>query len=231
MFDFSVLQYNSQYPALTTIIFTVLCSLLLGIMIAFTYDKTSRDVYRPNHFIQSMILITIVAATIMQAIGDSVARGLGMLGALSIIRFRTTLRNPRNIVFMFGAIAAGIACGVLGFSIAIAGTTGLCATAFLLRATPFGNQPELKISLRVQHPGLPETGPEVDRALREFCAKYDLHEYRLLPNEKKSRRHLYIYHLRLKTGKTGSELSDRLGEIENLRMVSLIFSRIEQENI
>ncbi|PHI18857.1 DUF4956 domain-containing protein [Lewinellaceae bacterium SD302] len=231
MFDFSVLQYNSQYPALTTIIFTVLCSLLLGIMIAFTYDKTSRDVYRPNHFIQAMILITIVAATIMQAIGDSVARGLGMLGALSIIRFRTTLRNPRNIVFMFGAIAAGIACGVLGFSIAIAGTTGLCATAFLLRATPFGKRPELKISLRLQHRGLPETGPEVDRALKEFCAKYDLHEYRLLPNEKKSRRHLYIYHLRLKPGKTGSELSDRLGEIENLRMVSLIFSRIEQENI
>jgi len=105
MFDISALQYNSENPALIAIVFTVLCSLVLGVLIAFTYEKTNRTIDSPNHFLQAMVLITIVAATIMQAIGDSVARGLGMLGALSIIRFRTTVRNPRNIVFMFSAVA------------------------------------------------------------------------------------------------------------------------------
>ncbi len=116
MFDISSIQYNSENPTLIAITFTVLCALLLGVLISFTYEKTSRTVTRPDHFLQAMVLITVVAATIIQAIGDSVARGLGMLGALSIIRFRTTVRDPRNIVFIFASIAAGIACGVFGFS-------------------------------------------------------------------------------------------------------------------
>ncbi|MEM6349012.1 MAG: DUF4956 domain-containing protein, partial [Bacteroidota bacterium] len=69
MFDISFLQYNSESPTLIAIVFTVLCSLMLGGILAFTYEKTSRGVDRPYHFLQAMVLITIVAATIMQAIG------------------------------------------------------------------------------------------------------------------------------------------------------------------
>jgi len=133
MLDISSLQYNAENPNLITVIYTVLCALSLGILIAFTYVNTTHAKARHNHFIQALVLVTIVAATIIQAIGDSVARGLGMLGALSIIRFRTTVRDPRNIVFIFGAIGAGIACGVFGFLIAFVGTIALCITAFLLK--------------------------------------------------------------------------------------------------
>ncbi len=171
MFDISSLQYSSENPTFLAIAFTVLCAVFLGIIIAFTYEKTSRSVDRPDHFLQALVLITIVAAMIMQAIGDSVARGLGMLGALSIIRFRTTLRNPRNIVFMFSAIAAGIACGVLGFVIAIVGTIGFCATAFLLRISSFNNNDRLiglvNVDIRQQ---VSET-VKFEDLLSKFCKK------------------------------------------------------------
>ena len=111
MVDFFSIQNSTENPTFLLILYTVLFSFLLSSLIAFTYEKTSRQVARPDNYIQALVLIAIVAATVMQAIGDSLARGLGMLGALSIIRFRTTLRNPRNIVFMFGSLAAGIACG------------------------------------------------------------------------------------------------------------------------
>ena len=135
MFDISSLQYNAENPNLITVCYTVVSALGLGILIAFTYVNTTDSESKHNHFVQAVVLVTIVAATIIQAIGDSVARGLGMLGALSIIRFRTTVRDPRNIVFIFSAIAAGIACGVFGFLIALVGTIALCATAFLLKFT------------------------------------------------------------------------------------------------
>lgn len=137
MIDLSQLQFSSEYPGFYSVVFTTLCAIILGTLIAFTYEKTTSAVGRPNHFLQAIILITIVSSMIIQAIGDSVARGLGMIGALSIIRFRTTIKDPRNIVFIFSAIAVGIACGVFGFTIAVVGTVGFCLTAFLLKYSTF----------------------------------------------------------------------------------------------
>ncbi len=76
----------------------MICAFVLSSLIAFTYDKTSRDVATPSDYIQSLVLIAIVAAMIMLAIGNSLARGSGMLGALAIIRFKTTLKNSQAVL-------------------------------------------------------------------------------------------------------------------------------------
>ena len=109
MFDFSSLTNNLEGSSLTNVIVIALVSFVLSSLIALIYQKTSRELESPKYFIQALILISIPVATVMQAIGDSLARGLGMLGALAIIRFRTTLRNPRNMAFMFTSITVGIA--------------------------------------------------------------------------------------------------------------------------
>ena len=223
MFDISSLQYNSDNPALMAIIFTVLCALMLGVLIAFTYEKTSRTVDRPDHFLQAMVLITIVAATIIQAIGDSVARGLGMLGALSIIRFRTTVRDPRNIVFVFAAIAAGIACGVFGFLIAIVGTVAFCATAFLLRLSSFSREKSLLGTLRIEVPRDYEAFPELEKLLSEYCKKYVLISYKVFPGEKKAHLLLYEYRIKLRNTHKGGHMVVALKEFEDLKVLGLIF--------
>lgn len=223
MFDLSSLQYNSDNPTLVAILFTVLCALFLGILIAFTYEKTTRGVDRPYHFLQALVLITIVASMIIQAIGDSVARGLGMLGALSIIRFRTTVRNPRNIVFMFGAIAAGIACGVFGFTIAIVGTLSFCATAFLLRLSTFSPKKSLVGTLRIEVPRDYETFPELETILEDYCRSYVLISYKVYTGEKKENILLYEYRLKLKDSSKGGHLVAQLKTFEGLRVVGLTF--------
>lgn len=231
MFDIASLQYNSDNPALMAIVFTILCALVLGVMIAFTYEKTSRAVDRPDHFLQAMILITIVAATIIQAIGDSVARGLGMLGALSIIRFRTTVRNPRNIVFMFASIAAGIACGVFGFTIAIIGTIGFCATAFLLRLSSFSPQKSLVGTLRIEVPRDYEAFPELEKLLYEYCKRYVLVSYKVFPGEKKAHLLLYEYRIKLRNTHKGGHLVVAMKQFEDLKILGLIFQNSTGENI
>lgn len=71
MFEFSTIATNTENPTVVTILFTVLFTFLLSSVLAITYEKTSRTVSRPDHFIQSLILISIVAATVVQQLMKS----------------------------------------------------------------------------------------------------------------------------------------------------------------
>ena len=124
----SLAAFDNQSAVL--IVFSVLLTFVLSGLIVFTFEKVSREVTTPDHFLQSLILMSLVTTTIMQSIGDSLARGFGIFGALAILRFRTQIFSPRNISFIFAAMAVGIACGVYSFANAIIGTIAFCSAAF-----------------------------------------------------------------------------------------------------
>ena len=150
------------------VLMSTLASFFLSFLLVLTYRLTSTEVVERREFIQGMALISIVATMIMQAIGDSLARGLGMLGALSIIRFRTSLTSPRNMAFMFASLAVGIACGVFGFTIAFIGTTAFCLAALALHFEFRGDEGRLRGELRVTL-----TDDDVNEAaLRELLSGY-----------------------------------------------------------
>lgn len=223
MFDLSTLSTNTENPTFLLILLTVLFSFLLSTMIAFTYEKTSRQVARPDNYIQALVLIAIVAATVMQAIGDNFARGLGMLGALSIIRFRTTLRNARNITFMFASLAAGIASGVFGFAIAFTGTVGFCLVAFLLRATPFSNRQNLLGTMTIEIPHESPVFDEVEKVLKNYCQRHAVESYRVFNSEKKKHLVEYIFQIKLKKDFSGWNLSNELKALPEVQSVRLRF--------
>ena len=232
MLDLSSLQYSSEYPGITAIIFTVLCSVLLGILIAFTYDKTSRDVDRPDNFLQALILVTIVAAMVIQAIGDSLARGLGMIGALSIIRFRTTIQDPRNIVFMFGSIAVGIACGVMGFTIAIFGTIGFCLTAFMLRFSSFSEKEKLFGNLKIKFYKVDGNRKALEKVLSKHCTKFAVakKEYGT-GSGKKANLIIFDYRIKLKDSYAAQELVDELDDLYGIVVGSLTIEHKKIDSI
>ena len=205
---------------------------MLGVMIAFTYEKTSRTVDRPDHFLQALILITVVASTIIQAIGDSVARGLGMLGALSIIRFRTTVRDPRNIVFMFGAIASGIACGVFGFLIAIVGTVTFCITAFILRYSPFAPAHAMLGVLTIEvHKDFANLDEVEEKTIGRYCERFELERYKAFTSEKKTDLYLYEYTIKLKPQVQLPELARAMNELPAVTLGNLTFKKRVWESI
>lgn len=124
----------------------------LASCIAMVYHITSAKKSTNGQFIQTLILGSIGASIIVLAIGDSVGRGLGILGALAIIRFRTTLRQQRDIVFVFCSLGIGMACGMYGFNIAVIGTVLLCTLALLFRLTPLNGLPLTKKRIRISLP-------------------------------------------------------------------------------
>jgi uncharacterized membrane protein YhiD involved in acid resistance len=188
MFDLSSLTNNLEGSSLTNVIVIALVSFVLSSLIALIYQKTSRELESPRYFIQSLILISIPVATVMQAIGDSLARGLGMLGALAIIRFRTTLRNPRNMVFMFTSISVGIASGVYGITIAVIGTIAFCFVVLLIHYSDLSKKTSVIANLQFDVPNdvLQQSNmrEEIENHLSNNCIKANLSKY-AINNKKK----------------------------------------------
>ena len=215
---------NQDDPSFILIAFAVLLTFLLSSLLVFTYEKTSRDIVPPDHFIQSLILMAIVTATIMESIGDSVARGFGIFGALAILRFRTNIFNPRNVAFIFAAMAVGIACGVNSFLNAIIGTIAFCLIAFFLRLSPYGRKNNLLGQLRFD---LSAENSGLDRAqtiISNLSRNYVLKRYRISYVEQKGNMVEYGYELRLQDEMQGIELTKNLQAIEGVENVRLSFN-------
>lgn len=240
MFDIHLLEYDPNAPSFYGILITALFAFVLSGVIAITYEYTTKSIYRKAHFLQALVLISIVSATVIQAIGDSVARGLGMIGALSIIRFRTVLDDPRNITFMFASLAAGIACGMLGFTIALTGTIVFCIAAVILKFSPWNKPTEFIGELKLHVPKSDESQRLVEKILVKHCVDFTLNQLRFL-NPKKvksyseqgipsieeiSRENIqeFTYQIRLKKKSTVSSISEALKEgIENLEALRINF--------
>jgi uncharacterized membrane protein len=195
MLDFLTLQTSSAHPTLVSIIYTVLLSFLLSSLVALTYERTFRGLSYSRHFVQAMILSSIVAGMIMQAIGDNPLRGLGMLGALAIIRFRTVFKDPRDIIFMFAAVASGIACGVFGYGIAIVGTLGFCGAAIGLYFSPFGQSRYFDGMLRFNLVSDTENRAAIETLMKQFCKNFALITLREMTQ---GERLYFAYHVKLK---------------------------------
>lgn len=226
MLDFLTLQTASAHPTFITVIYTVLIAFLLSTMIAFTYEKTFRGLSYSRNFVQALILSSIVAATVMQAIGDSLARGLGMIGALAIIRFRTIFKDPRDIIFMFAALASGISCGVLAYSTGVIGTIGFCGAAFILYYTSFGQSRFFDGMLRFN---IETDSP--DRALLEDILKEHCKTFVLitLRDMAQGNRLDYAYHVKLKRGKNNADLVKDINKIKTIKGVSLLLQETTVE--
>lgn len=157
---------------------SLLASFCLSFLLVLTYRATSQEVVERREFAQGLALISLVATMIVQAIGDSIARGLGLLAALSIIRFRTSLSSPRNMAFMFASLAVGIACGVFGFVIALCGTVAFCVVAFALAYEYRDGRTGLTGDLRVVLPADPATARAFEDLLRPHTSRLRLRDRR-----------------------------------------------------
>lgn len=226
MLDILTLQTSSPNPTVITILYTILLSFALSTLIAIIYEKTFRGLSYSRNFVQALVLGSIVAAMVMHAIGDSLARGLGILGALAIIRFRTNLRDSRDIIFMFASLAAGIACGVCGFGIAVVGTLGFCSAAIILYYSPFGQTSYFDGMLRFNIENNPENNGIIEKALHDYCKTFALVTLRDMAQEKRLD---YAYHVKLRKGKDKADFIKEIQKIHSIKGVNLLLQETTVE--
>ena len=121
------------------VVIALLVALVAGLIIAAVYKATYRGVLYSPSFTLTLILLCLVTTPVVMAIGSNVALSMGMVGALSIVRFRTAVKDPLDTAYMFWAITMGILVGSNAYVIAIVALLGiggilLAISFFRLRA-------------------------------------------------------------------------------------------------
>ncbi len=120
--DLLTLDWWSQQFANFTPRYTVqvlLFALIAGVIVALVYRKTYRGVMFNSSFTTTLIMLTLITAPVVMAIGANIGLSMGMVGALSIVRFRTAVKDPIDTAYMFWAITMGILIGSGSFIIAL----------------------------------------------------------------------------------------------------------------
>lgn len=108
--------------SILTVFINHIVALLLGIFIFITYKVSHTGEAYSGRFNVSLVMLTLVTTIVMSVINNNVSLSLGLVGALSIVRFRTAIRDSRDAVFIFWTVAVGICCGVSNYMIAVMGS-------------------------------------------------------------------------------------------------------------
>lgn len=144
----------------------------LSQLVAAVYMWTFQSMSYNRSIVAGMALGSLVTAMLMLAIGDSLAAGVGLAGGLSIIRFRTTMRDPRDMVFVFACLAVGVVCGLQAYPVAIVGTTVFCTAAVLMHLTEFGSRQAFDGLLRFAAPS--ESADAIAQTMAAHCHRFTL---------------------------------------------------------
>lgn len=113
---------NQNELGMDDIVLNIVMAALFGILIFISYFSTHRGTIYSKKFNASLVVLTILTATVMTVIGNNLALSLGMVGALSIVRFRTAIKDSRDTIYIFWTIIVGICCGVGDYIVAAVGS-------------------------------------------------------------------------------------------------------------
>lgn len=131
--------------SIASVALTLAVTAALGIYIYLVYRLVSRKAFYSKSFNISLVAMALITSAIILAIQSSVVISLGMVGALSIVRFRTAVKDPMDLVFLFWSIAVGIICGAGLYGMAL--MLSLCVTiaVILLDYFPTASAPMLLV--------------------------------------------------------------------------------------
>lgn len=206
-------------PGIIAVFYAFLLSFVLGTAIAVLYIKTFQGLSYSRNFLHCLILCPILTATAMQAIGDNVARGIGMIGAISLLRFRTNIKDPRDMFFIFASLAIGLAAGVHAYSIATIGCLCFIAAALVLAKTPFAHGPQFDALLRLQLRREEGVIHDLERVLTDSCKHFALISAREMAQGDQLD---YAYQLKFKNQITNHGIISAIQKIPGAKGVNLM---------
>ena len=107
---------------LTNFIINLITAIVLSFLVRLTYNRTARTLSNVKNFSKNFVILGLTTAIIITIVKSSLALSLGLVGALSIVRFRAAIKEPEELVFLFLIISIGLGCGAGQLSITIVGT-------------------------------------------------------------------------------------------------------------
>jgi uncharacterized membrane protein YhiD involved in acid resistance len=209
---------QSANAALTAwqVITNMFVTLIVATFIYWVYKKTYTGVVYSRSFNVTIILTTMVTAMVMMVIGTNLALSLGMVGALSIIRFRSAIKDPKDIGFIFWGISAGLSAGTGAYVIAVIGSVIIALILFVLQRGTLENYPYLLVV----------RGSSIDEEkLRNIiAARVEKYNLRLKGNNQDGIE--IIYEIRFVDGMEDLMIKE-IKEMDNISVVNIVSYRGE----
>lgn len=207
-----ILQDLNGTITITELLLSISIAFVIGIFIVWIYRKTYTGVVYSNAFVLCIIMLSMVTSIITRTISSNITLSLGMVGALSIVRFRTAVKEPLDTAFMFWAIGAGIMTGAGMYLPSIIGSLIVGMLFFIAHACGFHLSHRYLLVIKCESQA--ETAVEAALA---GCRRKKLRSKALYQGKLE-----YTYELEIKDNQRQDELLNEFRAIEGLETCSLV---------
>lgn len=201
------------------VLLSLLLAFVLGQLLAWVYYFTHSGLSYSRSFVQSLILITVIVSMVMSTIAGSFIVAVGLMGALSIIRFRNIVKDTRDIAFIFGALVIGMASGSQRYSIAIIGAFVFYAIILYLHLSDFGSHQPHNAFLRFNLHGHINAQHPIVIILKKFCGKHTLISSQDAGFGDSDVE--YAYQIMIKSATKNEEMMAELQKVEGIKNINL----------
>lgn len=210
IFKSSFLENITEFSAADTLI-AMAAALVIGLFIFVVYKKTFNSVMYSTGFAMTLVGMTMVTTLVILAVTSNVVLSLGMVGALSIVRFRAAIKEPMEIVYLFWAVAAGIVIGAGMLPLAVIGSTIIGVILILFANKKVHDNPYLLI-LNCQNENAENAAVSL--------MKEDVKKYAVKSKTVNAQGIEFTAEIRMKDGKTA--FVNRLNEIAGVENATLV---------
>ena len=223
---FDALFINSPSVFAFDVIINVLMAFAIGLLIAVLYRFTYTGYSYSVSFVHTLILITMVTSLVIMVIGNNLARAFGLVGAMSIIRFRAAIKDTKDIAFVFFSLAAGMAAGAGSHMVGIIGSLFVGFVIVLLYVFNFGVTSRKEFLLRFWMQPTQESTPPYMSVFNKHLKSH------VLVNMRSARLGQFLelsFHVQFKKDVHHQSLIRELSMIEGIERISLIMGESQSE--
>jgi hypothetical protein len=200
-------------------------ALFCGVIVAILYRATYKGISYSSGYVISIIMLTLITALVIMVIGNNLARAFGLVGAMSIIRFRTAVKDTQDIMFIFFALALGLACGSGAFAVAITGTFFIGTVIYLGSFLNENSKIRREYLVQVIFKNANQPEAELHKIFANFCKKHKLINIKKI-GENDAQLTEYSYYIILKNMNKAGSFASELNKLEGVAKVNVFFDEV-----
>lgn len=214
----NIFQFNISA---SDIIQNLIVALICGLIISFFYKKTYKGPGYLISFVNSLVILSMITAVVIMIIGNNLARAFGLVGAMSIIRFRTAVKETQDIIFIFFALSIGMSAGVGLHGLAIIGTISVGLVGLILNKTNFVTPAKrdflLQFTFKTNNGN---NDSQYEEVMQKYCKRMKLLNAKSLGSGEIME---LSYHIGFKDNSHSTALIKALNQTEGVNQVNIFF--------
>jgi len=215
-------SFNVFAPTALDVIMNLLVALSCSFIITLIYRWTYKGPGFSDSFINSIVFLSLITALIIMVIGNNLARAFGLVGAMSIIRFRTAIKDTLDIVYIFFGLTIGMGSGVGYHKLVFTGTAVIGLVLVLFAKTKWFEIKRTQYLLDFQFHGTTAESILFEKVLGQFCKDFRIINVRTLSDNKTMH---YSYYFALKNQNQAGSFIDSLRQTNGVTQVHIFFDQ------